>query len=212
MRVWISIFAILVSGVALAQGKKPEKKEPGLPMYTAASMGPLELLQRPDVRSDLALSDEVKAKLAAIRLDHDEQYMKVYASREKPEVFREKTDALRKSEIEQMGAVLTSEQKDRLRQIQLQLLGGSVLTDPEVSSQLAITADQQTRLKSIEDKRRIETKAIFDDIRSRKVSYKKGLEAISKRNKDLGDEMMKVLTAEQSEKLKSLLGKPFKAG
>lgn len=206
------MLAILACCAALAQEKKPEKKELGLPMYVAASMGALELLQRADVQSDLGLSAETKARLAAIRLAQNEQYMKVYANREKPEIFREKTDALRKAEVEQTQALLTAEQKERLRQIQLQLLGGSVLTDADVSTKLAITAEQGSRLKALEDKRRIESKAVFDDIRARRISYKKGLEAVNKRNRELADEMMKVLTAEQSEKLKALLGKPFKAG
>lgn len=205
MRVFLPLVLVALTLPALAQTRAEEAK---VAAYTAVTLGPWEIIYRGDVQADLGLPSEIKAKLKEIKSETYAESTKIY--RETPKVeARDKILALNKAQQDKVQGLITPEQRARLREIHLQLLGGAAALEPEVSLQLGITDEQKGKFAAIQEKRRAEAKAFIEKVRARQTTVNKGLVEMTKKNLEFDEELRKVLTPEQTVKLKSLLGKPF---
>jgi hypothetical protein len=96
--------------------------------------------------------------------------------------------------------VLDKDQIKRLREIDLQQRGPMALYDPEVRKALKITENQLTQLKALAAETTKELQKAYDDRDARNIesAMQTGLKKLSE-----------LLTDEQKEKWKEMLGKPF---
>ncbi|MFY9233867.1 MAG: hypothetical protein WAO58_05325 [Fimbriimonadaceae bacterium] len=205
MRVFIPVFLVALAFPCFAQTRAEEAK---VAAYTAVTLGPWEIIYRDDVQADLGLAAETRAKLKEIKSETYAESTKIYRETPKGEA-RDKILALNKAQQEKVQGLVTPEQKVRIREIHLQLLGGAAALEPEVSVQLGITDEQKVKFAAIQEKRRAEAKAFLEKVRARQTTVNKGMVEMTKKNLEFDDELRKVLTPEQTVKLKSLLGKPF---
>ena len=127
-----------------------------------------------------------------------------------------------------LDALLKPAQKQRLREISLQLQGPQAYADAEVVKELGLTADQQFQAGAIQEEIRGQIQALMPPPGQQKgpppAPPKPGqppnqpgqppnFEAMQKKtaelNKTADEKFQKLLTEEQKGKWKTLLGKPF---
>ena len=208
MKAAIALALLSASSLLYGQGVSGQAGKPSLRL---ASLGVYDLLTRMDVQDDLKLSVDVKVKFSGIRTKMLEQSMDANNSTGTPEEISAKMDAIRAEHQAQASALLTPEQKTRLRQIQLQLMGGAVILDPEVSAMLAFTPAQKAKIEKVGQDRNAEAKLFVERIKTKQMTPPKALAAMQVRYRELDDSLLKILDKEQSAKLRELLGPKFKA-
>jgi Spy/CpxP family protein refolding chaperone len=177
--------------------------------------GPGNLLNNKGVQEELKLTKEQKEKIDEANKKIQEKMRS--ASQDFQGLSREealkKLQALAKenAEIMDKAANLTSDQKKRLAEIQLQLQvrfrGPAVFNSDENLKQLKLTDEQKDAIKMIakeaQDKIRDETKDPGFQ------SFQKWMEISQKVNKEAMDKVAAKLTKDQKESWTKMLGKPF---
>lgn len=167
------------------------------PEYPASRLGvrtaPILLLSRPDVRADLNLTP---AQTASAERTMADLYVKAMALRGKtgPEVLAARR-AIDETQERWLNTELSAEQRTRLVQIDLQWEGPSALVSrPVVSETLGLAAEQVAALRqAVEERNR------------KRVEH--GHQASDERA--LAQRALMLLTAEQKERWKAMLGRPF---
>jgi hypothetical protein len=168
---------------------------------------PFSTLQRMDVQSDLGLSNEQVAALARLLEKHRKTEMRLHPPGGKPRLVGVEAFALRKEvyrimrECEQeTTALLTPAQARRLEQIGLQQLDREMSTflDQSVVESLRITEAQILKFEAL-NKECLESWAQLPQDR------KKEQEHTDKHQR----KKLSILTAEQRQRWKEMLGKPF---
>lgn len=94
------------------------------------------LLQAEPVQKELNLTEEQKSSITKLNEELSDL---------SPEERREKMGETR----QKVEAILKAEQKERLEQIGVQLLGGRALTRPEVAKKLGLSEDQRDKLDDL---------------------------------------------------------------
>jgi hypothetical protein len=100
-------------------------------------------------------------------------------------------------------AILNEQQAARFHEIRLQVLGMRSLEEKDVADGLALTEEQKS---SVVDYAKAERQGFMDAARKGATALSSFQKGRSKRE----EELAKILTPEQSAKLASLFGKPFK--
>lgn len=179
------------------------------------------LLFRNDVQADLQLTDDQKTKLGELRPARG-------AGRRNGGGGgagaggngggagangggREAAEARRAEMQKKVAEILTPEQSKRLKEIGIQLAGVQAVVDPEVQKDLGLDTAQLDKIKSIQSKYQEAMTSVRQRMRNQEIDREKAMEAMKTNNDTLKSEIEKVLTPAQSEKLKTLGGKPFKA-
>jgi hypothetical protein len=167
------------SVAAAEAGQSPAKGDRGI--GTAGDAG-LDLLRSEDVRNDLQITEDEEQKLVTLG---DEEGLKPAEARKK---------AL---------AILAPAQRERLKQIRLQVLGVDALTEPEVVQALGCTQEQRKMLKTLPAQVRQATReAIGGQDLTAEQRSEKTAEARGKVLKKALD----ALTPQQREKFEKLKG------
>jgi hypothetical protein len=106
-----------------------------------------------------------------------------------------------------LADILTADQLKRAKQINLQVRGAQVFSDPEVMTALKLTDDQKEKIKTIQDDARQESSRLSrrgagnqDELRTRREAF----------NKETLDKLMSLLTPQQKAVWKDMTGDPFK--
>lgn len=163
------------------------------------------LLMRDDVRKELEIVDDQVEKIRALSDEMREQMRDLYSglrdlSQEERQAkfteLREKSAELQKELSAKVDDVLLPQQRDRLKQIGLQMQmryrGTSGLLTDQLAEDLNITDKQK------------------EELRAKAEEVRKSLEEqIAKARAEARDELLEVLTQEQRDKLKALLGNDF---
>jgi Spy/CpxP family protein refolding chaperone len=169
--------------------------------------GSIGLLLRDDVRKELEIVDDQVEKIRALGDSMREQMRGLFSGlRDLPEderrakfaELREKMEEQQKELSAKVDEILLPHQRDRLKQIGLQMQmryrGTSGLLTDQLAEQLNITDEQKEKL------------------RAKAEEVRKSLdERIAKARAEARDELLEVLTPDQREKLKALLGDDFQA-
>jgi hypothetical protein len=183
LAVLLALLALPVGGLAQQPGLSDDR----LGTRTA----PLLLLTRQDIRADLRLTPEQAA--AADRMIQD-LYRRAEAIRGKgntPEAIAERR-AIDDAQREGIRAILSPEQQSRLVQLDLQWEGPSALvTRRALSEALGLSAEQVGAIQAAVNARRAQGPNRPDAERT------------------LAEKTLAVLTPEQRERWKTLLGRPF---
>ena len=160
-------------------------------------MGAAMLLRQEAVQEELGLSSEQKEKLASLAGNQQQRgglgNLRDLSQEERQERMAEMRQQMEEAE-KKMAAVLTDEQRTRLKQIRLQTLGVNALSDPEFAEELALSAEQREKLQQMQGRIR--------------QARQDGGSAENLRER-FTNAVMDLLTPEQKEKLESLRGKKF---
>jgi hypothetical protein len=179
----------------------------------AAQADPLQLIFRKDVQHDLECDLGQRNKFDNL---HDRQAADLLALRRQGRRNQSAVadlQAKQKKEVQdKMDELLTAGQKARLKQIVLQLQGGTILLTAEMQKQLGISDEQSQRLKQIQYQHDTQLKEAQDSV-ARGETRPQDLPAqIAQIQKDTATAIQDVLTPEQLDQYQKMLGKPFKPG
>lgn len=172
----------------------------------------VQLLMRPEVQTELAISAEQKAKLEQIREKGESDAEALRANMSAggdAQAMREQMMAIREAQTKLAMEVLTEPQRKRFQEISVQVMGNEILLRPEFQKQLGLTDAQIQQINDLQNKQREEMRQLRQQAQSG-MSREEMMEVMRKNNATYMESLGKVLTAEQSAKLKEMGGKPFK--
>lgn len=176
--------------------------------------GNMQLLQRADVKADLGITSEQTAKIEALQAAQREEMRALFqgggggGDREAMmAAFAKLTEATDKK----LSEILTPTQTKRLLEINVQLSGNRALLLPAVQKALVLTEGQLAQVKALQAKQQEAMQSIMERMRNGEIERDQIGELRAKNDKILGEELAKILTADQATKLKAMAGKPFKA-
>ncbi|MBI1913624.1 MAG: hypothetical protein HYS12_02545 [Planctomycetes bacterium] len=194
---------VMLASPALAQR---QRQRPG------GGFGGGNLLTNKSVQDELKITKEQKEKIdeASKKIQEKMQKAREEFRDLKQEERQAKFQALQKETTEELtkAADLTSEQKKRFGQIQLQQLRTRAFTNADVQKQLKLTDEQKetikTALKEGEDKIQEETKGL-----DRRTDGQKIREIRQKVGKATQGKIAASLTSEQKKTWADMVGEPF---
>lgn len=183
------------------------------------------IIQRADVQADLKVTDDEKTKIEALRPQRGQRGAgggggnggagggggnggAGGGQRTAPDPAA--MAARRAEEKKAIEAILTPDQMKRLGEILIQMQGDQAVADPDVQTAINFTDDQKAKLKDLTTKYREATRSLMEKVRSQELDQAAAREAMTTNQKALTDEIHKILTPEQVEKLKTMGGAPFK--
>jgi hypothetical protein len=173
-------------------------------------MGPLTMLNDPQVQKELRLSDDQIKKVAELEKDmlkkHSDDLAKLREldrseRRAKAEELMEKVSVESKQSL---AGVLKPEQDKRLHQLQRQVAGVRAFLHSDVENELKLTAEQKEKIKTISDDAFKEMQELFQG-GGRRGSFQK----IQTIRKESVENAIAVLTDEQKKTWKEMTGEPF---
>lgn len=217
---WIMVALFAVSAVVVVEAQQPGRQFGGFGGVNVYSA----VLNNKDLQAELKVTDEQKEKFKPISekaaeagKKNREVFKDAGMDKEKlKEAFTEFNKLNEKATAETRKAldeILTSEQKKRLAQIDVQAKGIRAFTDEKISKELNITDSQTSKIKGILEEYNNDTKDLrggggfgknFD--KEKAAENQKKLEKLRKAAfADIEDS----LTADQKAKWKEMTGEPF---
>lgn len=221
---WVFIFALFLLPILAADQfahseSKPKSNEPGTTSGAAAKSGdsyelPLNptvyLLRDPAIHQELRLDSNAKQAILELAADANEPFWQLRNATPDKGPGAENLKLLRSQLNERLVKSISSSQRERLRQIALQLQGTAAFSQPEVLEQLTLSDTQQKKLtKLLED-----YESELQELRVQAGSGKNLAELNRRARKmqsDLGKGVQGTLNATQKERWRNLLGKSFDA-
>jgi hypothetical protein len=164
----------------------------------------------------LELIDDQKDQIKKLSDKQREEMQEMFAGmrdlsqeerREKMAELQPKMEEAQKKLAKQVDEVLMPTQRDRLKQITIQIQGTAALGDDEVAKELGLSDDQQKQIQQVR------TEA-FEKMRE---SFRPGdggdrearREQFQKAQKETDDKVLAVLTSEQRDKFEKMKGEKF---
>jgi len=177
---------------------------------------PLQLLGRADVEKDVAITEAQLTKLKELNTKMQDARRKAMEDmRSNPNAgdreammkeMQKLQEKLNKEQQTELEKILSADQLKRTKEIYVQLTGNRIIMDPAFQKDLAITEKQKEDIKSLQTKQQEANMALFEKLRNQEISREDMQASFEKNNKILDDELGKLLTAEQAEKVKAMKG------
>jgi len=181
----------------------------------------LRLLGLPEVQKELELMDDQTTKLKAVDEEYRQRAQKEFAGlRDLPEDQRrakftelaDKRKAWNEEALKKVQEILLPHQFDRLHEISVQVRGTSALADPKVQEQLGLSEQQKAKLQQVRENIEGQMRAMFEGIRGlpdaeRRAKLTASREKMQKLFKDVEDQAIETLTAQQRDKFEQMKGK-----
>jgi Spy/CpxP family protein refolding chaperone len=177
--------------------------------------GMMMILQNEKVQKDIELDADQKEKIQKLATETREAMRAKMGdmSNLSQEERRTKMQEMRKDMEEETAktekkieGILLPKQLERIKQIQLQVQGVAALANPDVAKALELTADQQAKVKSINEE---SMKAMRDMFAGGGRPSAEDRDKMTKARKETETKLMDVLTADQKEKLEKMKGENF---
>ena len=171
---------------------------------------PYSLLNRTDVKTDLALTAEQKAKLDGINDDYQPQFREVFqnANGDMAAAMKARQELSEKEYAEQ-AKVLTPDQVTRLGQIGVQLWSYSALLNKDLQTQVGLSDAQKSKIEDLNKQMQAANAAIGEKLRNQEINFQDAGPLFQKNSDALKSSIGDVLTADQKTKLDGLAGKKF---
>lgn len=203
----ICIAALALSASALAQDEGSAGQSSQLLTVASSGMpGSLQVLLRPDVQYDLKLAQTQKSRIETIRQKEGQAIAAAAAKKANPPVSRRDLDQRIVEDNRLAESVLTDDQKKRLLEIKLQLRGSTAILDPDVQKELDITDGQKAQIQDLRVQQTAQIRAQMQNGEFRRTKMSK---IVKNLRTQLSASLMKLLTPDQTAKLKEMTGKPF---
>lgn len=171
----------------------------------------LGLAAREQVQSELKLTDEQKTKIRDLAQKTGEQMRGLFGQgqdlsrEERAEKFRQATNQAE----EQLKAILTPEQQDRLRGIAIQQFGAQMLTRDDVAQKLNLTDEQKKQVRQVLDQAQEQRRQSFQNRQQgQQPDFAALREQMEKQRKETDEKALAVLTPRQKEQWEQMKGKP----
>lgn len=161
------------------------------------------LLNRPDVQSELNLTDDEKTKLSDLRQQMRAGFTQ--GQRPTPEEMQARNAEMEKN----VQGILTPAQWQRLTELQIQRMGDEAIGLPRVQAALNLSDDQKAKIKSIQDTYMEANRSVGEKMRNGEIDADAARTARQKNSETLKQDLHNVLTPDQISKLHDLGGKPF---
>lgn len=172
----------------------------------------LNTLQRADVQKELNVTAEQKTKIEALAAKNRQDMQAMRDSMQNgggdAGNMREMMDKANEKTKKELAGIISAEQLKRLKEIQIQLMGGRALLNAEVQKELGITDSQKSKLEAVQATQRDKMQEMMQ---GGQVDRTQMQEMMTKINAEISAEMIKVLTSEQKTKFEAMKGKAFKA-
>jgi hypothetical protein len=163
----------------------------------------LLLLRQKSVQEELKLNPEVSKKVFEFTNKQNEAFREALKSGEGER--KQKLMEMEKENKQFLADSLTPGQRKRLFEITLQVTGLHELNRPEVAKALNLNEEQQQKFKELQQEHRKQLVEIFQ---SKEREGRK--EKLTKLREDTRNKIRALLTDEQKEKVRELLGEPFR--
>ncbi len=214
---------LCLGGFALAQPTTPRQNGrqqqraaaliQGILDGAASQSDPTQLVFRKDVQHDLLL--ELAQRGTFDRL-HDRQQADLQQARmqnRRNPVAVSDLQAQQKKETQaKIDELLTSRQKARLAEIAWQVQGNQALFATDLQKKLNLSDEQKTRITQIKAQRDQQIAEMQANASQGTVVFQEVSAQFEQVQSDTNGALSEVLTPEQSDQFKKLLGPPFKAG
>jgi Spy/CpxP family protein refolding chaperone len=202
----LGIFVAASTVVALAQGG-------GMRMMGGQGGGsPLMLLQRNDVKKDLALTDDQISKLESLQQKMMEEMRSMFqggGGGGDREAMRKKMTEMMTAMEKEANGILDAKQQGRLKEIHLQFLGNRAISTPAYQKELKVTETQLAKIKELNDKSREAMSTIREKMQSGEITREEFMEIMKKNNDTMDKELGKLMTDEQKALLTKMQGRKF---
>ncbi len=217
---WMMVagFALIAVGSTAGRSQAADQKSEGHHRGHGGAgfmaLGKLELLRNEKIQKELALTDEQRDSLHKFAEELREEIGKGRGQEQKLSPDERRTQmaavfAQRQKDIQKkLDDVLTTAQRQRLGELELQLRGPAALYQADVADSLALTDDQK---KKLEDLKTEQAKQFRDMMRDafHGGDRDKVREQVQKARKDAHDAVLAVLTTEQRDKFEKMQGPKF---
>ncbi len=172
---------------------------------------PMTLVGREEVQKELNITDDQKTKLTELRTSIRTKMTEArQAAGQDRTAQAEASKKITEEGQKALSEILTAEQTKRLRELQIQWTGTSiVLTDKEVQASLSITDEQKEKLADLQKRQQTANAELRTKVQSQEIDQAAANEARKKNATILEEEIGKVLTDAQKTKLTDLGGKPL---
>jgi hypothetical protein len=160
-------------------------------------------LRQKSVQEELKLSPEVTRKVMEFTNKQHDAFHEALKSGE--EEGKQKLREIGKQNRQFLNDTLTVEQRKRLIQIMLQVTGLHQLNRPDIARALNLTDEQQQKFQDLHKQHRKQLIEIFDP-KAREGRNDK----LAKLREDTRNKVQAILTDEQKEKVRELVGEPFR--
>jgi Spy/CpxP family protein refolding chaperone len=173
------------------------------------------LIGRKDVQKDLKLTPDQLTKIEAARTAQQEEMRAAMEAMRSGgggggfEGMREAFEKMQTANRKKMEEILTKEQVLRLRQINLQIMGGRALMVPEYQKELGLTTEQIDKLQALQQQMMQANQALMERVRSGEMTREEVQSRMQKNGEVFNAEALKILTPEQSAKLETMKGPKF---
>lgn len=206
------IVAVAVAEVASAQGRGPRGRG-----FGGGGTSSLNLLNLEQVQKELELVDEQKTQIKEVAEKIREQFREAFSGlrdlneeerRAKFTEMREKMEKQTADLRKQVDEILLPHQRDRLKQIALQVGGDAAISGDEVAKEIGLTDDQKEQLTKARDEMRSKFGEVFADFRD-PDKRDAARERMTKLREEAREAVQNILTEQQKTKLKEMRGEPF---
>lgn len=213
----ITIAALVVLGaVALAQGGGGGRQG-GRMMMGRGGGGPASIVNIAEVQTEIGLNDEQKTKLNDLReKQRAEQQARMEEMRNSggggfdPEAMRKQMAEYQAKNEAAVKEILTEAQWARVWEIWVQNQGNRAILNEKVQKDLGFTEEQTAKVKDLQAKQQEANQSMMERMRNGEIERDQIQDMMAKQNQVMDQELGKVLTPEQAEKLKAMGGKSFK--
>lgn len=168
------------------------------------------LVNREDVSGEIKITADQKSKIDALRQSQREKMREMFQNGggggQDPAAFQKMQTENNKAIL----ALLTDDQKKRLKELAVQRMGNSAATNADIQKELGVSDDQKTKIKDLQDKQQAANTAIMEKMRNQEIEREAAQESFRKNTEALNAEIGKILTDAQKDKIKTMGGKPFK--
>ncbi len=171
-----------------------------------------QLLSNEGVQKELKLDagqvEKATAAVQKVREKHQDEMTKL---REEGPDARDKMMALNQTisteTMKELDTILKPDQIKRLKQLQLQQRGVQAFADPEVEKALKLTNEQKEKVKTIASDSQTQMRELFQP--GGGADFQEMAKKRAALQKESMDRIASVLTAEQKQTWKDLVGQPF---
>lgn len=169
---------------------------------------------REDIAKELKLTDDQKKKLLGVQDEQRQKMMDMFQGGGFDPSDREKMqkvigDMMKESE-KKVNDVLDDPQEKRLKELSIQRQGNNAITDPAVQKELGLSDAQKTKISDLQKKQQEAMQSTMEKMRNGEIDREQIQDIMAKNRKIMNDELGKILTTDQANKLKTMGGAAFK--
>ncbi len=210
LRLATAIGLVAVAALSMAQ---PGQGRGGMRMMGGGDSSGIMLLSRKDVQKDLALTADQQTKLTAFQTTMREEMQAAMENARSSgggfEGIRETMEKMMAESKKKVEAILTPAQVLRLKEINVQIMGGRAVTVPDLQKELGITEEQKGKIDALVAKQQEANMALFQKMRDGELDREELQPKMRKNDEVFKVELDKILDEKQRLKLKEMGGKKF---